>query len=196
MRNRYRSLQWFQQHPNGTAVIAIIIGFVFASLGSFDALDSITVGLSALVYYFTTNDGYSLNELVFSLIGLGICLPVLGWNFKLKKGAIWWPGWIVIPFLPFGWVISIFVGRPAVKVFYFGRPMTVTPSDKGIYDPKYWRGVRQAICWASIVVLIIIVVLAFTINDYPNEPLWVKIGQSSSIPYCIGGFLLYGALRK
>lgn len=187
---------WFQQRPNGTAVIAILLGFMIAGFGSLDAADRMALGLGSLIFYFMDSP-YLLHtkELVFVLIGLGLCLPALGWTSKQKKGAIWWPGWIVLPFIPFGWVVAVFIGRPIVKVLFFGRSMTVPPDDEGIFDPKHWRGFRQSICWAGIIAIAGIIVLAYTIQDYPDTLLWVRIAHVS-IPYIVGGFLLYGALRK
>jgi hypothetical protein len=90
----------------------------------------------------------------------------------------------------------VFIGRPVVKVLSFGHPIIVPSNEKEIYDFKYWRGTRQTICWTGMVALVVFIALAWTLNDYSHVPLWVIVGQSLTIPYVVGGFLLYGALRK
>jgi hypothetical protein len=192
-----KSGNWVQQHPNGTAVIALLIGFAIAGFGSLDAAESVALGLGRLIVYFVDSKYlHSTKELVLVLISLGLCLPVLGWTFKQTQAPkLMWLGWIMLSFLPFGWVVAVFIGRPVVKVLSFGRPIIVPPDSKGIFDLKYWRGTRQSICWAGIIALVELVVLAWTLNDYSQVPLWARVGQSW-IPYVVGGFLLYGALRE
>ena len=149
-----RSQNWFQKHPNGTAVIAILLGFVVVRFGSLEAAQNTSNGLAALIYYFVQSRYLQAKELVFVLLGLGICLPVLGWACYQKRGAIWWPGWVLLPFIPFGWIIVIFTGRPRLTVLNFGRPMSVHTYEEEIYGFEYWRGLRQTICWATIIALI------------------------------------------
>ncbi|MBI4332362.1 MAG: hypothetical protein HY673_13900 [Chloroflexi bacterium] len=158
------------------------------------------MGLGALIYYFVASvDRADTKELMLVLIGLGLCLSVLAWTFKQKKGAIWWPGWIVLPFLPFGWIVVVFIERPSDKALlqtslfpnWVARHIV-----SETFDLKYWRGIRQSICWAGIIATVELIVLALTVPDSPNAPLWTRIGSQSSIPFVVGGFLLYGALRK
>ena len=198
-----KSQNWFQRHPSGTAILAMLLAFILAGVGSLDVLEDMTVGLGALIFHFV--DWLDTRELVFALIGLAMCLPILGWMLKQKKASLWL---ILVAFLPFGWVVFPFIG-------YHGFDE--------ILHLKHWTGSRQALCLAGIAATIVLIILASryelpilerylepvesdsgvvswhetVIKDYSHAPLWVRIGSEHAIILVvIDGFLLYGALRS
>lgn len=73
-------VNWFQRHVNWTTMLFILPGLFL-------------MGIS---------NAYSQVGLYF--IGLAMCLPVLIWALKEKKRSLWW---ILILFVPFGWIVFL-----------------------------------------------------------------------------------------
>ena len=251
------NLNLFQRHLNGTTVLAILLGFAFIGFGSLEALEIVICGIGSLLYNIFDNH-FDNRELIFIIIGLGVCLPVLGWTIKRKNRSLWS---VFITLIPFGWIVFLFLGDKELdeareiveqlqaKIDYHNYIYFSLDSPE-ISDAEYdefkkelkqlrekhpqlslgvtpsgnrWRQVRQALCWAGIVAIIVFMVVAARyeasitggywdlieldaggvrwvwteIKDYSIAPLWVKIGwEHGLIPFIVAVFMLYGALRK
>ena len=100
-------MNWFKRHLNWTSGLGILLGFILATGGSVKTFFESIIFLSFTGFVASlSSDIYSGSlgslELIFAVIGLVLCLPILVWVLKQKHRTLWW---ILIIFVPLGFII-------------------------------------------------------------------------------------------
>lgn len=98
--NRGKTLNWFARHLNWTAVLTWVALYPINFLAGF-ILGLIVIGVDSYISYKALE---GLGYLVGIVVGLAWILPTNGWILKRKSRSLWW---LLILFVPFGWIVFL-----------------------------------------------------------------------------------------
>lgn len=125
-------MNWFEKHLNWTMGIGILLCIIVIAI--YDAkqvLETIIfisfTGLASSIFSNFFAGRIDIIGLLFTVVGLALCIAVSIWVLKQKHRTLWWA---LIIFVPLGWVfIPRLENRSEVTDIVDGRIIT-RPRDK------------------------------------------------------------------
>jgi len=105
-------MNWFKRHLNWVAVIGIL--FCLIVIAIYDVkqfLETVVfVSFTRLLVQFSDffTGRIDIIGLLFTIIGLVVCITILVWVLKQKHRNLWW---VLIIFVPLGWLAILLLGN-------------------------------------------------------------------------------------
>ena len=104
-------MTWFKKHLNWTAAIGVILWIIILAI--YDIKYATEAGLTVFIFPLISlfADGFTVVDIVgllFTIIGLAICIPISIWVLKKKHRPLWW---VMIIFLSIGWIFFPLLGN-------------------------------------------------------------------------------------
>ncbi len=125
-------MNWFKRHLNWTLGLGILIGFILATGGSVKALAESVIFLSFSGFVASLLTGLSSGnrgalDLIFTVIGLAICIPISIWVLKQKHRTSWW---VLMVFVPWGFIVLPCLGNRGEVLDIVDSKVITRPRDK------------------------------------------------------------------